>query len=1200
MPTRLKSLELQGYKTFANRTLFEYAGAITAIVGPNGSGKSNIADSIRWVLGEQSYSLLRGKKTEDMIFSGSEHRPRASMASVTMVFDNEDNWLPIDFSEVAVTRRAYRDGQNEYLLNGQRVRLKDISELFSDSGLAERTYTVIGQGLVDEALALKAEERRRLFEEAAGIGLHRMRKEEALRRLDTTRRNLDRVRDILAELEPRLRSLERQARRSSEYDQVKADLRAMLREWYGYHWHRAQSELLEARTIAKEKQSQLEQIRQQQMNVSGQLLESRQKIQQLRARLSDLHSQLSKLHTLREEINREQAVTDERIRSLEEQNQLNIQEEIRLNEEFNNYLQEEMSSSGEVQLLIKDLAETRAQLETIQKEYIVQNRKRRELEKILQTKQKELDDIVAKITQLNTRIIERENQASKQKAMLEEISQTIAETQNNAQKAKELISRAQQEQMECEKAVRKCELSLANHRQIQQDIEKSREGKINQLTQEKASLAQYQARLEVLDQADKGLVGYSNGAQILLKAVRAGNIKGLDKALGNYLEVPEKLEKAIAAALGSAIEAVILEKYTDVDNALDLLANQEAQGILAPEISFKKDYHPRSLKPDRQVIGVASELVTSPPELRPLVDVLLGNVLVVNDREAAKQVIAKNKQDIRVITLAGELFNSNGLIEGRSGSKAGAITRTRERKEITSLIESLKEKIGISQKSLDKFDEQLTNSKIEEEKLSKALENAHHALNDIKNKVFQTTESFNQIERELNNLQNQRQQLENDINQWAGESQTLQMQIKENENLKGILLEKCDSLRQEINKYSVHDLQTQTTHWETRVILAEKTLKDAKSRLEERRNLVRKTKQLLENNQARKQAIVDTLKELKENKNKQQLAERMNAQEIDDLNRLIEPAENEMVEQEKIQDAILLDEAKVRQILNTAERNHTQSRISLAHKQEALEALQRRVEDDFGLVSYEYVEDISGPKPLPLKGLVEELPIVKEISPELEENISRQRAQLRRIGAINPEAQEEYQEVKRRYAFLTEQVADLEQADSDIRTVITELEELMAREFQKTFDLVQKEFSEIFTQLFGGGSAKLVLTAPDDLTETGIDIEARLPGKRTQGLSLLSGGERSLTATALIFSLLKVAPTPFCLLDEVDAMLDEANVGRFRDLLKELSNTTQFIVVTHNRNTVQVADVIYGITMGRDSSSQVISLKLDEIDKVVD
>jgi chromosome segregation protein len=293
-------------------------------------------------------------------------------------------------------------------------------------------------------------------------------------------------------------------------------------------------------------------------------------------------------------------------------------------------------------------------------------------------------------------------------------------------------------------------------------------------------------------------------------------------------------------------------------------------------------------------------------------------------------------------------------------------------------------------------------------------------------------------------------------------------------------------------------------------------------------------------------------------------------------------------------------EAAARQALSQAEHNHAQARIAQARRQEALETWRNRIEDDFGLVAFEYAEEVSGPTPLPLDGLVEKLPRVEQLAPDVEEHVRRQRAQLRRMGPVNPEAQSEYQEVKERFQFMTEQVADLEKAEQDVHQVIAELDALMQAELRKTFDAVAEEFSGIFKRLFGGGSARLLLTDPEDMTNTGIDIEARLPGRRTQGLSLLSGGERSLTAVSLIFALLRVSPTPFCVLDEVDAMLDEANVGRFRDLLRELSQHTQFIIVTHNRNTVQVADVIYGVTMGRDSSSQVLSLKLDEVSDIVE
>src|SRR5215211_4875635 len=316
MPLRLKSLELQGYKTFASKTTFEFAGGITAIVGPNGSGKSNIADSLRWVLGEQSYALLRGKKTEDMIFNGSEHRPRGSMASAHILFDNTAGWLPVDFTEVGMTRRAYRDGHNEYLLNDQHVRLRDLNELLAASGLAQRTYTILGQGLVDASLALKADERRRLFEEAAGVGLYRVRREEALKRLENTTRNLERVLDIMSELEPRLRSLERQAKRAIEYTRAQADLKTILREWYGYHWHHAQKELTDSREVVKAQDARVREAREIHLRAQSAYNTFRERLTGLRTQLNAWHRQSAELHNQREEASRGLAVLEERQRSL--------------------------------------------------------------------------------------------------------------------------------------------------------------------------------------------------------------------------------------------------------------------------------------------------------------------------------------------------------------------------------------------------------------------------------------------------------------------------------------------------------------------------------------------------------------------------------------------------------------------------------------------------------------------------------------------------------------------------------------------------------------------------------------------------------------------------------------------------------------------------------------------------------------------
>ena len=390
MASRLKQLELHGYKTFASRTQLQFPGRITAIVGPNGSGKSNIADSLRWVLGEQSYSLLRGRKTEDMIFAGSEFRPRAGMASAAIVFDNEDGWLPIDFAEVEITRRAYRDGNNEYLLNGQRVRLKEISELLAQSGLAERTYTIIGQGLVDAALSLKPDERRRFFEEAAGIGLYRSRREEALNRLDQTRRNLERVLDILSELEPRLKSLEKQAQRAIEYDRIMADLRVSLREWYGYHWHRAQRDLSQARETVRSQEARLTQAREKLEDVEKKLNAVRVQVQDLRGQLNGWHGQSAELHRQREQVSRGLAVLDERKRALVEQGGT-IEADLAVLEEEEKSRQNRLDGLIlEEERLKAELADARAQMEEARKALLARQRERESVEQKLRESRRQL------------------------------------------------------------------------------------------------------------------------------------------------------------------------------------------------------------------------------------------------------------------------------------------------------------------------------------------------------------------------------------------------------------------------------------------------------------------------------------------------------------------------------------------------------------------------------------------------------------------------------------------------------------------------------------------------------------------------------------------------------------------------------------------------------------------------------------------
>jgi chromosome segregation protein len=471
------------------------------------------------------------------------------------------------------------------------------------------------------------------------------------------------------------------------------------------------------------------------------------------------------------------------------------------------------------------------------------------------------------------------------------------------------------------------------------------------------------------------------------------------------------------------------------------------------------------------------------------------------------------------------------------------------------------------------------------------LEQANLALQQARLASEQATRQANWQQEQRQRLQDQIDLAENEVGQLHRDLAALEIDVNQTR----------EHLRERNNNLAemmVDEYLTQVAHWNMRAAVIERALGDERRRLEERQ-------QALEKSTAQFRLLQDRLDDLK--KGRQALVgEKMAAhteeaqinQSILALQQVIEPGEAELRSLESEQTKFEEADAIARQTVSLADHRHAQSRIILARRQEALQSLQRRIEEDFGLVAFDYAEQVSGQAPLPLEGMVEQLPRLTQLAPEIEEAIKRQRAQLRRIGPINPEAQAEYKTVKERFNFMTEQIADLRRAEEDIREVIQELDGLMQRDFVKTFEAVAIEFKAIFQRLFGGGSARLVLTDPENLTDTGIDIEARLPGRRTQGLSLLSGGERSLTATSLVFALIKVSPTPFCVLDEVDAMLDEANVGRFRELLQELSQRTQFVIVTHNRNTVQAADVIYGVTMGRDSASQVVSLKMDQVAQV--
>jgi chromosome segregation protein len=1195
MLSRLKSLELQGYKTFASKSSLEFPGNITAIVGPNGSGKSNIADSIRWVLGEQSYRLLRGRRTEDMIFIGSDNRARAGMASATITFNNDDGWLPIDFSEVSVTRRAYRDGQNEYLLNGQKIRLKDIQELLSQSGLAERTYTLIGQGLVDSALSARPDERRKFFEEAAGIGLYRGRRSEALNRLDQTQRNLERVRDILSELSPRLRSLERQARRFMEYKTIQADLQELLRDWYGYQWNRSQLNLSQTKEVFHEREERLLDAREKYNLLEAQSSSLRSELMNLRSELNNWHSESASFHINREQVSKELAVLDERQRSMNDQNR-NINSDIaRISEEIKSRQLNITTMTSDYEKLVAECEEASQQFNQAQSELDKRRSERNIVEQSLHEKRRALVKLETKIVEYKARIYELEERVSSFLLSQDKLSQEQTITRRNfvllKQKYEELdtnFKSGDSDRLDLENEL----IKLNEDVHLLEDNNKNFQKESNQLQTEFARL---KAQIDVLDQAEKSLSGLNRGAKTVLNAAEKGGIQGKYQPLSTLLEVPKKYELAISASLGEFLDAIVLFDKSDPEAVMHLLSQKDdGRAVLLP-IAWMRDLELIEKPTAVGVIDRASNLVGCDKEVKKILTTVLGNTIVVEDRAIAKKLANKISPYAKVVTLDGEIIYGNGSVIAGRENRSAAISRPRQKKELTDALSQTQQLINSLDKARKENDELLDHKKEAISNYRKQLMDMDSLIQEKQRKIHQSNLEFEQAKQKNDWVDSQLINLEQQISESKKSvDQTKELLSNTEENAEKSRAE-MRSISQELNNITLDEIQSNVMHWKTNAAVSERAANEAKRRIEEYNQLLSQNQQRFRSLTRRLEDLEISLEELDDEKVQLHIKEQDLQLRIEEFQLKIKPAEEKLklleLDNNKFQDEITIAQQNV----TLMERHVAQGQLDYSRNKDSLDNLKRRIEEDFGLVAFEYTSSISGANPLPIDGLVEQLNFVDELEPDLEENINQKRAQLRRIGPINPEADEEFISVKERHEFMTIQVRDLEKADDDLRQVIKELDELMQREFRKTFDAVAIEFKEMFSRLFGGGNAKLYLTDEDNFNNTGIDIEARLPGRREQGLSLLSGGERSLTAVALIFALLKVSPTPFCVLDEVDAALDEANVGRFCELLQELSKQIQFIVITHNRNTVQVADVIYGITMGRDTASQMISLRLDEL-----
>jgi chromosome segregation protein len=1100
----------------------------------------------------------------------------------------------VDFSEVALARTAHRDGHNDYLINSQQVRLREMNELLAQAGLSERTYTILGQGLVDASLALKADDRRRLFEEAAGVGLYRSRRDDALKRLESTERNLERVLDIMAELEPRIRSLERQAKRAIDFARAQADMKLILREWYGYHWHRSQRDLTDIRETVRGQEARVQEARVAHEKTQAEYTTFRERLSGLRAQLNGWHRQSAELHNQREAISKDLAVLEERRRAL-----TNTQASI---------LSDQEHATTELHLANDRYNESEQDIARVQSEYEDAKNQLTNAQSALQSRQSDraaLDEQLAQIrsqienlsqqrAENNARLDELKSRIEAQNQKIEQTRSAIASGETSAAKAKAQYESAHKTREQAQAALQEAEEKSIALRNQFDAIERERRAALEERTKQESDHSRLKAQLEVLEQSEQSLAGYAEGARYLLDAARQSKLTGARGALSAALDVPAELETAIAAALGDTLDAVLLNA-NQLEDALLLLESDEAgRAALLPLTDKNSEFLQNSEFSDG-CLGAASELVNSPDELRGAVRLMLGQTLIARDRNAARELLRNLPTHARVVTLRGEVFRGDGLVIAGKTAASSALSRPRRRRELDSSMSNILAQLAESNALVERLSNQFSAAQRE---LSQAETDAREArirLGEIQETEQQSGLESEAAQRQLEWQKNQLAQLETEAQEAEAAQRKLSEALTEVENRSLEFQSQAKDVSAKLHELAADELQDQVSYWSTRVAVAEQSVTGMVTKKDERAKEITRL-------DARRVELTTRLREIENSLNSldnEKLRLRENESglhvKIEEMRVLIEPAEKDLEMAEQEETRLQESEANAQRIFAHAERSHGQVQLEQTRKQEALENLRQKITDDFGLVMFEYAADVSGPVPLPLDGMVEQLPVVTELAPELEEQLNHHRAQLRRMGPINPDAKTEYDQEKERYEFMKNQVEDLKKAQVDLKQVVAELDEITIKEFSRTFDAVDKQFRETFVRLFGGGSARLALTDPENLVTTGIEIEARLPGRREQGLSMLSGGERSLTAIALVFALLKVSPTPVCVMDEVDAMLDEANVGRFRDLLIDLSKETQFIIITHNRNTVQAADVIYGVTMGKDSASQIISLKLDQV-----
>ncbi len=1184
----LKRIELQGFKSFVDKTTVEVDRGLTAIVGPNGSGKSNISDAVRWVLGEQSAKTLRGSKMEDVIFAGTEKRKPLSFAEVSLILDNTSGTLSSEYSEVMVTRRMFRSGESEYYINKSSCRMKDVHELFMDTGLGRDGYSIVGQGKIDEILSAKSDDRRQVFEEASGISKYRFRKTEAERKLEKTEENLSRVRDILSEITERLEPLRVQSEKAKMYLSYRDALRKTEVSTL--------LAVIDAKRIASfENEKLLTSAKDEFANAKNEFdsLDEKNKeaydaVRQKDSEIEELHGRKSELETKKVSVSGELMLAQNDISNLESNLKL-----LKLDfEGFDKKREAEILQEAEIQKRISDLEEKKATAEKYLEE---RNKQTDEISVILSNKNRELEEIRVLLSDIEKKESEAKSKSESVQLILSNIENRklsietdIEEATSTKEKlAGELLFMKERENALKEEADKyKKELF-----DIGQEVIKTSK-RVDELKEEynklSAKAGEKNSKANMLIEMENSLEGYARGVRELIKAKKNKEYHGeFSGTLSSLINVEKKYVSAIESALGNTMQNIVVNEENDAKKAIEYLKENSLGRVTFLVLSAQEK---RRLDIEKEVLGndgvlcIASDVVEREAFLDNAIEALLGRTVICEDLKSAISLAKKYKYRFKIVTLSGEILQPGGSITGGSQNKSQALLGRKEeiaelKKDATEFLKkadkteeeiySLSKKLSLRRGEEERKREELSNKESELVHISADISLKEHLLEDAEGREKRFANEKEDLYRQITDADTLTETLKKDELSARDEKEKTKIQEKTKQEEILSVIRQRDEMSSVIlsARTDINTLENSITLEETRKRDCELRIKDLKRENEVKKAQYESIKERINSINALLSTRSDATEEID--------------REIDSVKEQITKAQEERKDLEEALEEVRKENKTINDKLLLLQEECTRLESKKNRIDYDIENATNRLWDEYELTyntALEYKTDITLSK--------------------AQKEIADLKRSIKELGNVNVDAIEEYKEVKERYEFLSGQTKDLEEAKASLLKLISDMTKVMEQQFKERFAIINSEFKTAFIDLFGGGSASVYLADENNVLESGIEIEIQPPGKKLQNITLLSGGERALTAIALLFAFLKVMPAPFLILDEIESALDDENVYRFADYMKKYNSQTQFIVITHRRGTMEAAEMLYGVTMQEKGVSKLLSMKLSEVGKL--